>query len=184
MGAGKSISISHSRLQSTVDINSLRGEALLRTETAVKSAYEEIFKECLLDLGVKSYYEPFSLWVGPCHGGDLTYTPDFLTELSLNGRQVLLEPHPLRLSKHHRIHNDIMKFEKFKSKYGGRFYFILASDLCDDTIHERARTPLYKFSDEYWEVPHIWHDSTGWLCEQQVKETVHSHLEMLLRKAC
>jgi hypothetical protein len=183
MIADKSAGASHSGLQSTVDINSARAEALLRAETPVKSMYEEAFKECLLDLGVRSYYEPFHLWVGPYHGRDLTYTPDFLTELSLNGRQVLLEPHPLRLSKHYRIHNDISKFEKFKSMYGKRFYFILASDICDETIHHRSRTPISKFADEYWEVPHIWQDDTGWLCKQQVKETVHSRLEMLLRKA-
>ena len=165
-----------------VGANGTRAEALLRAETLVKSDYEKAFKECLLDMGVKSYYEPFSPGSGLSTEG-IHHTPDFLTDLTINGRQVLLEPHPLRLSRHHRIYNDIVKFERFKSKFGQRFYFVLASDLCDETIHYRSRKPVSKFADEYWEVPHIWQDDTGWLCMQEVKETVHSRLEMLLRRA-
>ncbi len=183
MIADKFVGVSHNGLKSTVDVRDVRSETLLRAETLVKSMYEEAFKECLLDLGVRSYYEPFHLWVGPYHGRELTYTPDFLTDLSLNGRHVLLEPHPLRLSKHNRIHNDLSKFERFKLRYGKEFYFVLASDMDYDVIHHRSRMSLSKFSDEYWEIPHIWQDDTGWLCKQQVKETVHSRLEMLLRKA-
>ncbi len=153
----------------------------LRAATVVKSPYEQAFKECLLELGVKSYYEPFRLWVGSRQ--TITYTPDFVTELSIDGRRVIIEPHPMGGGAYYRMHRDLHKFRGFESKYRCAYYLVLASDFSEETLRRNTGMPLRAFTDEYWQIPHIIPGDSNGHSPATVKEIALGHMEVLLRKA-
>jgi hypothetical protein len=158
-------------------------QSLLCAETVVKSLYEKVFKECLLERGVTAWYEPRNWVLGPFVGKTITYKPDFITDLTLNGRQVILETHPMAANTKDQLNNDLFKFSRFKAQFGNKFYLIMASDLSEVVINFRSRIPLSDSVHEYWEMPYIRLSDTTGMSEAQAKEIVRSHIDGLLRRA-
>lgn len=151
----------------------------LSSRTPIENVHERIFRDCLIDLGIRASYEPFRLYLRGNAKGSTAYKPDFVTNLSVNGRLVILEPHLMKGGTVGRILDDINKFVEFKSIYKEVFYLVVASDLNDFALKFRTSVPLKSYLDEYWEIPgKIGNDKEMSLAKGVVK----SHLEGLLTR--
>jgi hypothetical protein len=126
--------------------------APLSVSTAVKSAYENTAKACLLEHKIKVYYEPFVLPLDVYLGATETYAPDFVAaDLKVNGRRVIFETHPMVMHGMMRLGSTISRFGTFESMYGKDFYLVMVSDLSEYTMNFRmGGKRLPKFCDEYW----------------------------------
>jgi hypothetical protein len=141
-----------SLLTSSPGFRERRVSSLLTAKTTVKSASEEACKWSLLEHGVVAYYEVHTF---PISDGVHAYLPDFTIELTVNGRQVILEPHGFpsgiyasrsaqrAISERNRAYTS--KIGMFHKEYGSDLYLILISD-----HHGRS---LAKIADEYWQIP-------------------------------
>ncbi len=162
-------------------LNSLNGDKVLSAQTEIKSVYENAFKGCLLEFGIGSSYEPFSFVVGHYLDKTITYTPDFLTELTVKNRRVILEPHPMRYMDRERMYMDLTKFNLFKKNYREAFYLIVASDLDKPVMDSKAgiRVSLSDSLDEYWTISRVNATSGD---DYSTKRDISSHLKNLVKR--
>ncbi len=129
---------------------------VLTRETRVKSRYEEVFRTCLLEADISSSYEPFRFYLHKySEGKEITYTPDFVTELTVNGKTVLLEPHPMRSMPRGQIVRDLSKFHSFMELAGKQYHLVLASDLPPGMLKQYVHFQGNRFFSEYWQIPHL-----------------------------
>lgn len=87
----------------------------LSQETAVVSGFEKIHKDILLNEGPYVLYEPLKLPVsyGPTGNEMDAYTPDFLLPYNfINGRAMVIEPHPADLFVKHSLHGKIERSQE------------------------------------------------------------------------
>lgn len=127
-------------------------EKLLRRDTGTKGVYEAALKNVLLkigiDIGISSYYEPVRL-VLP--GREDPYIPDFLVDIEIRGRLVLLEPHPSKTRPHWK-----RRIRKARDLYGDYFYFIQVGRYTGSRSFVRlAEDQTIKTVDELWTLPMI-----------------------------
>ncbi len=155
-----------------VDLRDIHNPLL--QDTKVKSEYEKLFKTRLLALGVQVDYEPFSLLVGKNDGRGITYTPDFVTNLEINGKQVIIEPHCMLYHPLGAIKAEVTKLKMFKQAYKNRFYLVIASDMSLEVLKFRVETDLNRVIDEYWETPQN---------RPLERATIKEKLEGLIRRA-
>ena len=127
----------------------LNDRTLLSQKTDLKSGFETAFRESLEAFGIRAHYEPFRFSV-TCGNWRTQFTPDFVTDLRINGRRVLLEPHGMRMANSLKIDQDLTKFGKFLENYGRWFYLVVASNLPMEVIPFRIGHQPPKFADEYW----------------------------------
>ncbi len=150
---------------------------LLSRETRVASPIERVYRECLLDLGIRTHYAPLSFKIGD--SGGIVYTPDFvLSQFSIGGRQVLLEPHSFNFSREDNELN-IRKFVIFKRNYGALFHLIISSDMNIDVANMRFPVEMGQLSNEYWEMPSNDRNSHY----ERTRGSVLAHLKELTRRA-
>lgn len=123
----------------------------LTPNTEMKSWYEEVFKNSLLKLRINADYEPFSLLVGRHLRRDITYTPDFVTDLEIKGRRVIVEPHGMQFQSLKKIDRMMAKLKFFRNGYKNHFYLIMASDLAYECLKLRSISDPREVIDEYWE---------------------------------
>ena len=174
---GRASMISVDEAKSQLDRGML---APLSVSTAVKSAYENTTKACLLEHKIKVYYEPFVLPLDVVYMGTTeTYAPDFVAaDLKVNGRRVIFETHPMVMHGMMRLGSTISKFGTFESMYGKDFYLVMISDLSEYTMNFRmGGKHLPKFCDEYWLVQY-----TNTKGGHPQKEAFDAHLNGFLRR--
>jgi hypothetical protein len=135
--------------RASVELNEFRNP--LTSETKMKSGYEELFKSCFLNLGMKVDYEPFSLVVGRYINTEITYTPDFVTDLRIRGKLVLIEPHGMKYHSHKQIAAQMIKLKLLRMAYPSMFYLVVASDLEPKTLRFRIMNDPWAIMNEYWE---------------------------------
>lgn len=90
------------------------------------------------------WYEPYSFDLPPLHPhtSGITYTPDFLLrELSIDRKQVILEPHGPTLG--------FTRLIRFREAYGNLYYVILITR--NDAI---PQIPAKSY-DDIWPIEHI-----------------------------
>ncbi len=123
---------------------------LLKPQTMVRSPYEAAVKEILLKRGMRAYYEPFILELAP---HTKSFNLDFLIDVKLDGRLVMLEPHHGRIEQQKRV----MLGEAF----GNLFYFVhinwggtIFLDY-NKRMKPKNRVLDYTGMDERWIVPII-----------------------------
>ncbi len=143
-------------------------------ETKMQSGYEEVFKSVILELGLRVDYEPFSLRLGNFAGREMIFTPDFVTDLTMDGRQVIIDPHGMHNHERDEIIRELARFRLFGSIYKKRFYFIMASDLGTQALKLRTGATLGSVIDEYWETP---------VDRTLTKASVRERFDLLLRRA-
>ncbi len=146
-------------------VSSLRGYCNpLSIDTKVKTDYEKMFKSLFLELDIRVYYEPFSLLVRKSEHREITFTPDFVTDLWVGGRNVLIEPHSMRYALQSSVIKDLKKLRSFREAFGDIFYLVVASDLAGDP--EDAM-------DEYWETPR---EKRGGRARENIREKLRGLL--------
>lgn len=161
------------------NIKRLTSQARLSEGTEVKSDYERAFKECLIDRGVRTGYEPVMLTIDTKPDKWGLYLPDFITSITVADKQVVLEPHPMLWMCSTRTKMDVLKFKAFKQRYGDTFFFVVASDLSAPELQCKAGLCTSEFSDEYWMIPHLYYGPNSF---KRLKESVSTHLDELIRK--
>lgn len=161
-------------------VKALNNDSVLAVGTEVKSRFERIFKRAILDLGISSCYEPyrFKVMVPNEQIQSITYTPDFVAELLVCGRQVILEPHSLLFQQRRDMHLSIRKYARFKEQWGSMFYLVLASDMEAGIIESIVQKPASAFSDEYWFIRHMEKAE-----EFRSASEVRMHLQDLVRRS-
>jgi hypothetical protein len=76
-------------------------------------------------------------------GGQRTYVPDFITNLTIGGKTVLLEPHSKNLfSRRHRE-----KFGAFMRDYGNEYYLVIITDMARGDLKGAHGS---KIANEIW----------------------------------
>ncbi len=131
-----------------------RVSSLLTPKTDVKSPAEEACKWALLERGVVAYYEVHTF---PVSDGVHAYLPDFTLELTVNGKQVILEPHGFP-SEVHMTKSAKRVVRKRKRAYLGKmgtFHEDYRSDLHLIIISNYNGKGLREVADEYWNIPII-----------------------------
>jgi predicted nuclease of restriction endonuclease-like RecB superfamily len=111
-------------------------------DTKVKNMEEEAVKTALLDSGINSYYEYGEFALPKNHA----YLPDFITEMRVNGKQVVLEPHGNVTVKY------LMKLHDFKKIYG--FYVVVFLTRDPDRNIGKGVNPK-DYIDEFWAIPNL-----------------------------
>lgn len=145
------------------------GKSLLRENTYVRGPYESSLKDVLLEMGIRSYYEPTDLEIYRIG----SYKPDFVTDMRMNGKRVILEPH--RTNGKHGGLSWNQKMLIVKDIYGCLFYFIHINSW-------RVKRPLVlrfgedKHVDERWNIPKIG-DPESW------KKIIKDDINELRRRA-
>jgi hypothetical protein len=117
----------------------------LSTETQTKSQYEEMIKKLLIERNILSYYELVTFPVSKNRG----YFPDFITNMFVDGRQVIIEPHGNCNPKW------LDKMKAFKEEYGNIFYVIVISQIEEKELASRLNANIKPYMDEYWHIPHL-----------------------------
>ncbi len=110
------------------------------------SVWEKLLTDTLQEEEIHFQYEPiFNL------PGNLTYTPDFLlTESTVHGKPILLEPHGKMQPK------DVNKYSLFRDIYGKEYFLVLILRN-EDIRHYRERGLLPETAyDDVW--PFEYHD--------------------------
>lgn len=158
------------------NIKRLNSLARLSEKTVVKSIYEMVFKECLLEMGIGASYESFAVSVDAGRDRWQTYLPDFIIEKTLSGRNVVLEPHDVLRRTRAEVLLAIGKYTDFKQRYGSTLYFVLASDVDARLLERASGMPICRLSDEYWRLP------TTRCGLGPIKRGVRSHLDSLMRR--
>ncbi len=145
-------------------------EKLLRKDTDVKSQYEQALKEVMLEMEITAYYEPLTFKL---KGNDI-YPPDFITTLTVGGRQVVFETHNLHSDKEDndrlKLRGDRYKLRmsNFRKNFGQFFYFVIIES--NDGVTNFPSTELKpvsivpfrepkgitaKYADEHWHMPRV-----------------------------
>lgn len=138
------------------DMVILRDKDILRSNTETKGQYEKAMKELLIELNLLAWYEAIHFEV-PKTGqtkSNVTdmYPPDFITNLFVGGKQVIIELHGADQQYFARI-------GRWRQQHGDRFYYILVKS-CLDNASEVAvqvgKTGEHgEQVDEYWTMPKI-----------------------------
>jgi predicted nuclease of restriction endonuclease-like RecB superfamily len=111
-------------------------------DTKVKNQEEEAVKMALLDSGINSYYEYGEFALPKNHA----YLPDFITELRVNGKQVILEPHGNVTGKY------LAKLNDFRNIYG--FYVVIFLTRDPKRNISNGVNPK-NYVDEFWSMPNL-----------------------------
>lgn len=128
----------------------------LTKETKTKSPYEELFKKCLLELGIQASYEPFSMVVMGGYRREITYTPDFVAmNLRVNTRLLVLEPHMMYNRTGWELRAKLSGLKHFRSITNSMFYLVVASDIGEQMLKSRAEMDPSGSFDAYWTLPVI-----------------------------
>lgn len=122
--------------------------------TQFRNPYEVAVRDALESLGIGTYYKPFQSdqFTLPL-AGHSPYNPDFVVDLSQNGRRVVLEPHSRSSNKDKRT-IDNQKFKAARRTYGNIFYSVMIG------TYQRGRPPgdsarvdaTRFFVDEMWPI--------------------------------
>lgn len=167
-------------LSSVNDVNTslkrLNSIARLSEDTAIKSMYELVFKDCLLERGIETGYESFRLNIDTRQDKWGVYLPDFITEKAVDGRWAVFEPHGLLRRPRKEEVADVQKFKAFLDRYGSVFHFIVASDVSESSILNRTGIAVVEFCNGYWRLPS---PSMGYEC---IKRVVEHNLDKLFRQ--
>ncbi|MDE1861175.1 MAG: hypothetical protein KGH72_05690 [Candidatus Micrarchaeota archaeon] len=128
----------------------------LTSDTKVKSPYEEAVKEVLLELGIRSYYEPFRIRLP----SGAVWEPDFLM-YTPKGKAVILEPHRHALGRNSgRKRRRDRKLQEAMEACGGSLYIVdialatrlytsnLLRDIPENVAHERWNLPRMNFDPD------------------------------------
>jgi hypothetical protein len=141
---------------------------VVKQETNVKTKYEELFKQALLDCNIPTLYELTIFPVEDSKNGR-AYLPDFITAMFIEGRIVVIEPHA-----HFLIDLQYLeKLDKFRKKYG--FYLILASDKPAEKLN--IKVSILNFVDDFWLIEKYKYD------EASVKKDIVDKINGLKQKA-
>ncbi len=153
----------------------------LTHEMPLKSRYENLFRDCLLDAGIPTRYESLRFYLKEYNniGNEITYTPDFISNLTVNGKIVLFEPHPMRFMGLGQIHRDVAKFHAFMELEEGNYHLIVASDINSMLLSTRINKDVSYFSSEYWEIPVIPMNAEN----PETRAVIMNNLKELLRRA-
>ncbi len=167
----------------------------LRTNSRTMGVYEDALKEILLELGIRSYYEPLQFAIGHPRNKDDVWPPDFVTDLRVGGKRVIIE-----------THNSVdgtykARLQAFLEGHGESYYLIvLQSRKNFELPMEISRDPVdgingNKYADEIWRLPGIRQqaanlvkgrstytlDGVGerdkWEWKERVGEALHSFIE-------
>ncbi len=139
----------------------------LKQETNVKTKYEELFKQALLDCNIPTLYELTIFPVEESKNGR-AYLPDFITAMFIEGKIVVIEPH-----SHFLIDLSYLdKLDKFRKKYD--FYLILASDKPAERI---IKANILNFVDDFWLVKEYSIQN-----EASIKDDIVSKIDELKQK--
>lgn len=139
-------------LTSGADFREERLSARLNQDTPVKSPSEEACKRAILATGVVTYYE---LHKFPTGDGIHSYLPDFTMELTVCGKQVMIEPHGFysgsgyagkegreAINKKRKAYLD--KIRAFHETHESSVYLVMVSDIPGKFLNGVA--------DEYWKL--------------------------------
>ncbi|MGC9129313.1 MAG: hypothetical protein ACP5GB_00290 [Candidatus Micrarchaeia archaeon] len=140
----------------------------LKSETSVKTKYEELFKQALIDANIPAFYEVASFPVEEVKNGR-SYLPDFITALFIKGKEVVIEPHASPLI-------DIRYLEKidgFRKNFN--FYLVLVSDTQMEELNSRIGVEILNFVDAFWFVEE---ENLSYRWEEKEKEVVSKLLEL------
>lgn len=119
----------------------------MRSARAFRSPYEKVVRDALRALGIAAYYEPLSFYLtGNKLAGDKPFSPDFVTKLIINGKNVVIEFHSYFDPEY------LKKLSGFKSKHGDEFYLILISRLRAGAFVVSTGGPVNNFVDAYWSI--------------------------------
>ncbi len=148
----------------------------ISAKTSVTTGYEYAFMDCLRQHRIKTYYEPFIMHLNVLHEVD-HYVPDFVTELRVDGKRVIIEPHSMSTLTDDEIHIAVDKYHRFRLRYGDGFYLIIASTISKEALNSRMNNRLPAFCDEYWLVQNSMPDPI-----RHAKDSLNVILEEFLRR--
>lgn len=118
------------------------------TSAEYSSSFETFMAGVLKSIGVPFIYEKvsFTLHDGKT-GAQYRYTPDFITDLSVGGKPVVIETH----GKQYFSEKDMQKFSDFVRQYGSRYYLVIVTDIKPGQLNDRAQAyGIGKMADEIW----------------------------------
>ena len=122
-----------------------------RAERQLASPLEEMTARAIMSTGLSFLYEKILFVLrkevnGDFNGGNGNgngskyIKPDFIVNLTIDGRVLLIEPHGYA----HLDAATLKKYVDFKSKYGSRYYFVIVTNTSNDVLDETLSNAGYK----------------------------------------
>lgn len=148
-----------------------------------ESSFEKTVRDVFIDEKINFLYEPLKFRIhdlDKLKPWEYTYTPDFLLEMKVNGKVVIVE------AKGRKYFDDSIfrKYSLFMKQYSDRFYFVIITDMPYDSI-SKGLGKLgngSKISNEIWNVNHI-HQGDNWKeHEEEEKKFIKIKLDNLAAK--
>ncbi len=126
----------------------LKDRSILRSETVVHGQYEKAFKGLLLELNLTVWYEGITFEINKTD----KYPPDFVTNLFVGGKQVIIE-------LHHANQQYLARMGRFRELYGDRFYYILVKScpegIMGTSVEVGKNGSHGEQVDEFWIMPSV-----------------------------
>ncbi|MEM3626157.1 MAG: hypothetical protein QW144_01855 [Candidatus Micrarchaeaceae archaeon] len=148
----------------------LKRKDLASKEIHTKNDYEAVFKDVLLEFkgnGVEAYYELFTFPLRNKKG----YLPDFTTNLTVNGKLVVIEEHASLDTEF------LEKIDEFRKSY--KIYMIVGTKSPIE-VHMNNECNVTNYMDEYWYVPNNIKTSID---AKTSKEILRLYISGLIKKA-
>ncbi len=118
-------------------------------ENSCKTNFERRLSTALTEVGIPHLYELVRYPVRQDMYSRYTYRPDIVTDLFIDRKRVIFEPHSWRIF----MPNDLEKFSTFYSQHGNEVYGVLVTDASEQLIERmsrRCRIKIHKIADEIW----------------------------------
>ncbi len=148
-----------------------------------ESSFERTVSDVLIAEKINFLYEPLKFRIhesDKLRSWERTYTPDFLLNMRIDGKIVLVEAKGRKYFDDHIF----TKYSLFMQQYSDRVYFIIITDMPDQSIVKRLcrQEEHSEIANEIWNVSHI-HQGYNWEeYEEKEKEFIRRKLKELMEK--
>lgn len=120
-----------------------------RVEESCKTNFERRLSAALTEVDIPHLYELVRYPVRQDMYSRYTYRPDIITDLFIDRKRVILEPHSWKIFRP----EDLEKFSTFYSQHGDEVYGILITDASEQLVERMKRAcriKIHKIADEIW----------------------------------